>query len=142
LRSLRGDDAAFVSQLSAEAFSEFAPDARRSTLWLAEHHPTLVVERSGDRVGFCVVRSAQRHPAELIAIAVRERERGRGIGRALLAGAERLARAAGSTGLVLHTAEANLAALDLFMKSGFRVTRKLPGYYLRVFDAVEMLKEF
>lgn len=142
IRALRADDRGFVLSLSQAAFSEFSPEPARSTLWLAEHYVTLVAEREGAPLGFVVVRVERDKWAELVAIAVVERERGRGVGRALLKAAEIRARAGGATGVVLHTAEANLAAFELFVKNGFRVRRHLKRYYVGVFDACEMIKSW
>lgn len=140
IRALRASDKAFVLSLSNAAFSEFSPDPARSTLWLAEHFVTLVAERDGAQVGFVVVRIERGKLAELVAIAVVESERGHGVGRALLKAGEIRARAGGASGVVLHTADANLAAFELFIKSGFRIRRRLKRYYVGVFDACEMLK--
>lgn len=142
IRGLRGTDADFVLALSKQAFGEFSREPARSTLWMAEHFVSLLAERRGERQGFVVVRVERGALAELAAIAVVAHERGRGVGRALLAAATRRARAAGARGLVLHTAEANLAALELFTRAGFRVTRRLPRFYVGVFDACEMVKEW
>jgi ribosomal protein S18 acetylase RimI-like enzyme len=142
IRRLRGDDAEFVLQLSDAAFSEFSRDPARPTLWMAEHFTGLLAIRGERRVGFAVVRVERSRLAELQAIAVIESERGRGVGRALLEAVERRARVGGSIGLVLHTAEANLAAIELFLKTGFRIRRHLRRYYLGVYDACEMVKRW
>jgi ribosomal protein S18 acetylase RimI-like enzyme len=60
-----------------------------------------------------------------------ESQRGRGVGRALLDAAERAAADAGARALELVTAEANLAALELFLKSDYRIVRTLPSFYPR-----------
>lgn len=142
IRALRGQDRDFVLALSRAAFSEFSPDPSRATLWMAEHFVCLVAERVDTQVGFVVVRIEQQRLAELVAIAVAERERGRGVGGALLAAAEVRARAGKSLGIVLHTATANVAALDLFLKRGYHIRRRLRRYYVGVFDACEMLKRW
>lgn len=142
IRGLRGADAGFVLELSEQAFAEFSRDPARSTLWMAEHFVTLLAERQGKPQGFVVVRVERDALAELTAIAVVERERGRGVGRALLQAAERRARAQGARGMTLHTADANLAALELFTRAGFRVKRRLPRFYVGVYDACELVKEW
>jgi ribosomal protein S18 acetylase RimI-like enzyme len=109
---------------------------------MAEHFVTLVAEREGVQLGFVVVRIERDRLAELVAIAVVERERGRGVGSALLKAAEIRARAGGTPGITLHTAEANVAALELFTKRGFRVRRRLRRYYVGVFDACELVKKW
>jgi ribosomal protein S18 acetylase RimI-like enzyme len=142
IRVLEAADAAFLSTLAASAFGEYAPDAARSTLWMAEHHPTWIALRGELRIGFAVLRVAPRGWAELLAIAVVESERGHGVGNALIERAESAARVRGAPGVSLHTADANLAALDLFQKRGFYVARRLSRYYRNVYDACEMRKAF
>jgi ribosomal-protein-alanine N-acetyltransferase len=142
IRALRAADTQFVSSLANAAFSEFSPEPARSTLWMAEHFVTLVAERGKLQLGFVVVRIERDRLAELVAIAVLETERGRGVGSALLRAAEIRARAGGATGVALHTADANVAALELFLKRGFRIRRRLRRYYVRVFDACELIKKW
>lgn len=142
IRALRGADAEFVSALASSAFSEFSPEPGRSTLWMAEQFVTLLAERDGAPLGFVVVRVERDRLAELVAIAVLEVERGRGVGSALLKAAEIRARAGGAFGVTLHTADANVAALELFTKRGYRVRRRLRRYYMGVFDACELVKKW
>jgi ribosomal-protein-alanine N-acetyltransferase len=67
--------------------------------------------------------------AEILTLAVLPCARRRGIGRALVAGAVREARARGATALFLEVAEANLAARALY--DSFRATQvgRRVGYY-------------
>jgi ribosomal protein S18 acetylase RimI-like enzyme len=107
--------------------------ARRGTTWLAC--------RGVQPVGFAVVRSAGRGAVELCAIAVAIEERGLGVGAELLAEVEHRLAVEGGGRLGIHTAQANLAAMDLFLKHGFQVERRLAGYYRGVFDACAMHKQ-
>jgi ribosomal protein S18 acetylase RimI-like enzyme len=59
----------------------------------------------------------------------------------LLAGAESAARRRRALELRLVTAEANVAALDLFLRSGFEIVERLERYYPRGQNAVVMRKE-
>ena len=131
----------FVRELSKDAFAEFAREPVLTTLAMVRRHRSFVAERDGAPIGFAVVSLVSASSAELVAIAVVERERGRGVGRALLTLAENAARRAGARFLSLHTADANLAALELFHKHEFELERRLLRYYLGVFDACEMRKE-
>jgi len=132
-------DDAFVRSLSELAFDEFSSNAGASTLNLARRYGGFVAERGGRAVGFAIL-SLSGRAAELAAIAVSEPERGRGVGRSLLSACEDAARRAGAPLLTLRTAEANLAAFELFHKRGYRVVRRLPRYYAGVFDACELTK--
>jgi ribosomal protein S18 acetylase RimI-like enzyme len=129
-----------VRELSLEAFAEFTREPVHTTLRMALSFHTFVAERAGQRVGFAVLKLGPAQAAELTAIAVVERERGRGVGRSLLEVVESAARRAGASSLTLHTAEANLAAFELFNKQGYRLERRIPRYYVGVFDACELQK--
>jgi ribosomal protein S18 acetylase RimI-like enzyme len=61
---------------------------------------------------------------------------GRGVGRALLAAAEAEARASGATRLVVSTANANLRALALYQRNGYR----LAALHLGAIDGFRRLK--
>jgi len=140
LRRLRAGDSQFVQELSATAFAEFSREPVGATMAMVRRYRAFVAERDEAPVGFAVVRLINPTTAELVAIAVVEHERGRGVGRALLGLAERAARRSGARTLLLHTADANVAAFELFHKNGFSLARRLPRYYLGVFDACELQK--
>ena len=141
LRRLLQSDEPFVRALSEQAFGEFTRDPGASTLAMARRFGGFVAERDGSALGFAVVRAGRAgEGAELVAIAVLEPERGRGVGRALLTACEEAARRAGAPLLTLRTADANLAAAELFHKRGYRLKRRLPRYYAGVFDARELTK--
>lgn len=134
-----GDDP-FIVELSTQAFAEYASRAGMNTLRMAQRFITLVACRDGMRVGFASIEILSSGTAALQAIAVREAYRGRGMGRRLLAEAERVAAAHGARKLTLHTAQANVAAFELFAKNGYRIERRLRRYYRNVFDACWMSK--
>lgn len=67
--------------------------------------------------------------ARLYSIAVDPAARGRGLGRRLLADAERQARAAGRRGLRLEVRQDNAAAIALYESAGYRRVAALPAYY-------------
>lgn len=145
VRRLSAGDLPFVRALSREAFADFSRDPVPSTMSMVARHTAFVAEREGAAIGLSVVRlvseqGSRERWAELLAIAVLEHERGRGVGRALLRHTERAARNAGARWISLHTADANLAALELFTKTGYELERRHPRYYLDVFDACELRK--
>lgn len=67
--------------------------------------------------------------ARLYSIAVDPAARGQGLGRRLLADAERQAHAAGRTGLRLEVRQDNRAAAALYEAAGYRRVAALPDYY-------------
>ena len=139
-RRQRSGDEAFLARLSAAAFGEYKKNAEWTTLEMARRGVTWLAFRGERPLGFAIYESPEPSRAELTAIAVDESARGMGVAAALLARVERELIAAGVHQLRLHTATANLSALELFLKRGFRITRRLPRFYRGVFDACELLK--
>lgn len=142
LREFRASDAAFVLSLAKEAFGEYTPWSGRRTVQMAERSTsvTFVAEFGGTAVGFAVVDFAGADLATLDAIATLPSHRGTGIGRALLERVEAEVRGRGVSRLRLVTADANLAALDLFLKAGFRIEAHRAFFYPRKQDAVVLEK--
>ncbi len=139
---MRGDDAGFIKALAQWTFEEYSNDPGPGTLWMAEHYRTFIATVEERRVGFVVIDVVRQPRAELTAIAVAPGERGRGVGASLLAIAETATRNVGRSSLVAHTADANLAALDLLIKRGYRIVRRLPRYYLGMYNACELVKHW
>jgi ribosomal protein S18 acetylase RimI-like enzyme len=129
-------DGAFIEALATLAFGEFDPDSGPHTWALTQKRGvrTLIATRPGAPIGFIVLEAAP-EATHVQAIAVAPSERGRGIGATLMAAAVRWARAAGSAQLRLITAQANVEALELFLKNGFAIERQLPRFYARGQDA-------
>jgi ribosomal protein S18 acetylase RimI-like enzyme len=141
LRSFAPEDASFVAKLSDEAFAEYGGRPSRYTLSVIERptaHSWLAIEE-GVPVGL-VILEVDLPRAAVLAVAVSRLARGRGIGELLMKHAERQARAHSATRLTLYTADSNLAALDLFLRRGFRIVARKPGFYSRRQDACELTK--
>ncbi len=140
-RTFLASDAEFVQRLGGEAFSEFSAAAGVSTLRMAQRYPTRLAVAGEVPIGLVIVDvcSAQ-HGAELLAIGVSTGARGRGVGRRLLAVGEQLALARGVSRISAHTADFNVAALDLFLRHGYRIERRLRRYYRQRVDACELVK--
>lgn len=90
---------------------------------------TLVAEQRGEAVGFVVLEREGDRTFAISAIAVRTSHRGQGVGEQLMREAEHEARARGAKLLTLTTAQANVAALSLFLRLGFRIRGRRPRYY-------------
>ncbi len=139
-RRSRPSDDAFIARLSVQAFGEYSKNPEWTTLEIARRGIVWIAWRASEPVGFAIYQRSGDDTAELTAIAVEEQARGAGVGAALLAHVERDAAAAGIRDLGLHTAAANLSAMELFLKRGFRVTRRLPRFYRGMFEACELSK--
>lgn len=111
---------------------------------------TLVAEANGRLAGFAIVSFEElRRPfgpwarpvvASLDAIAVHEDAQGNGVGAALLAEAEQVARAQQAVSLTLRTAVTNARAQGLFRRAGFQTTVRLDAFYRGGQGALAMTK--
>jgi ribosomal protein S18 acetylase RimI-like enzyme len=140
IRVRQSADDEFIGRTAARAFAEYDGHPMVTMQRLTQHGTTWVAWRVEQRVGFAIVHPLSRGRVDLCAIAVEEEARGLGIGRALLAHVERTVVNAGRTEIRLHTAQSNLAALELFLKCGFRVEARLPRFYRGVYDACTLSK--
>jgi ribosomal-protein-alanine N-acetyltransferase len=140
IRGATAEDAAFIRDLGGEAFGEYSPNAARDTASMAARAHTLIATVGSEHTGFVVVEIGA-GTAHLSAIAVKTEARGTGIGRRLVVAAEALARARGASVIGLATADSNLAALELFLRCGFRRRRRHGRYYARGQAAVELVKQ-
>ena len=105
--------------------------ARQLRRHLANPRARLRVALAGGRLlGYhLLLRRENSAWARLYSIAVDPAARGQGLGRRLLADAERQARAAGCAGLRLEVRQDNRAAVALYEAAGYRRAGALPAYY-------------
>lgn len=102
----------------------------------------LVAEADGRVVGYCILLFRSNSAvARLYSIAVGPGQSGRGIGRMLIAAAEREARACSCSALRLEVREDNPRAIAIYGQSGFQVTCRQPDYYEDGMTAVRMHKQ-
>ncbi len=136
LRRRTVEDDPFIERLSAQAFGDFHGNAGPNTLGLIRHAEsvTRLAVREQQRLGFIVI-EFRPDAAWIQAIAVVPSERGHGVGARLMHEAVRLARETGANRVRLTTAQANVEALELFLKCGFAIERRVPRYYARGQDA-------
>jgi ribosomal-protein-alanine N-acetyltransferase len=76
--------------------------------------------------------------AQLVDLAVRPQDRGRGLGRALLDRVAATARAWGCAKITLEVSAANEPALRLYSRAGFQVVGRRPKFYNDRSDAILM----
>ena len=124
VRAAETDDDQFVLELAAEAFREYDPSSSLTTLRMLRepNAKTLIATRDVAPVGFAILDPRSQRSWAINAIAVAPAERGKGVGQRLMREAEHQARTRGVACLTLCTAQANLAALDLFLRLGFVIT--------------------
>jgi ribosomal protein S18 acetylase RimI-like enzyme len=140
IRKRRSADDRNICRLAAQAFAEYDGQAAATMQRLVQRGTTWVAWRGNTPVGFATVHPIHPGSVDLCAIAVDEDARGLGIGRALLAHVELAVVRAGLSEIKLHTAQANVSALELFLKCGFRVVRRMPRFYRGMYDACALSK--
>jgi ribosomal protein S18 acetylase RimI-like enzyme len=145
------DDRA-IAALARPSFGRYSqtPEQSVTSMMRAPSARTLVADAGGRVVGFAIVSfEALDRPygpwlrpllASLDAIAVHESAQGNGVGKALLAEIERVARASGAVSLTLRTAATNGRAQALFRGAGFQTTVSLQAFYRGGQTALAMMK--
>jgi ribosomal protein S18 acetylase RimI-like enzyme len=124
------NDEPFILRLAEQAFAEYDLDAARTTQhMLRSGATTLVATRDAKPIGFAIVRRESTSALSLDAIAVSPNERGKRVGELLLAAVELHARRVAVARVTLRTAQANVAALSLFLRAGFAITRRFARGY-------------
>jgi len=131
-----------LESVENRAFSCNRISRRSFSRFLSSPRAVLVVHAQASRcVGYGLVIF---HPAGRIArlysLAVDPFARGKGIGSRLLSAAERAARLCGTELLRLEVSDQNLSAQQLYLKSGFEVFGRHPGYYDDGSNALRMQK--
>ena len=128
LRAGTTADHAFVLDLASRAFASLGNYGPVVSEWLAcREAAAWVASAAGKDVGTALVLRRARPGflvppvAELAFIAVREENRGEGLGRRLLRAAEETARDWGASEMRLHTAASNAIARAFFAAAGYRV---------------------
>jgi ribosomal protein S18 acetylase RimI-like enzyme len=144
LRPGSSSDARFVGTLARNAFGDYGDYDRVLPRWLgARGVATVIAEERGTLVGFAMVGMRpglhlRRPDAELLAVAVVARARGRGVGTALVDEAIAVAERWRARDLCLHTAEANATAQHVFARAGFLPTGIADAFYANGQGALAM----
>jgi ribosomal protein S18 acetylase RimI-like enzyme len=143
IRRWSAQDDAFVAELAREAFSEYDAHPARYLLRVTHRpdtHTWLALEAS-TAIGLIVL-ARRGDEWSVLAVAVKVRARARGVGASLMQTAEEHAAREGARRLSLFTADSNLAALDLFLRRGFRIVGRRPHFYAGGQDACELTMQY
>ncbi|MGA8278307.1 MAG: ribosomal protein S18-alanine N-acetyltransferase [Rhodanobacteraceae bacterium] len=142
VRRARATDLAALVELENRVFETERITPRQWRRYLAGASvEVLVATCAGAAVGAAVLFfRAKSNTARLYSIALADEVRGRGIGTALLASAERAARHRGITRMVLEVRSDNVAAQGLYERRGYRRFAISQGYYEDGHDALRYEK--
>jgi N-acetylglutamate synthase-like GNAT family acetyltransferase len=140
IRPAREDDVAAVESIVRQAYDVYVPRMGREPAPMTASYPRLVragqtwvAEEDGEIVGVLVVRP-QGGALLLENVAVAPARQGRGIGRELIAFAERQARELGLAEVTLYTNEQMTENLLFYPALGFEETgRRVEDGYARVY---------
>jgi len=147
LRRGHRQDAEFIRTLSGRAFEKYGDYGDVIGKWLESGMAeTVIALREGKACGFAMIGTmAELGPLcsrfELLAIAVVECERRKGIASRLLKEVLALAKTRGGKELLLHTGSDNTVAIKLFQKAWFEVVGLKKRFYPRGQDAIVMTAE-
>ncbi|HYC21990.1 MAG TPA: GNAT family N-acetyltransferase [Candidatus Bathyarchaeia archaeon] len=141
------DDRSYIVTLAMRAFADFGEYDEIISEWLdSPGVVSIIAADPGARCGFALVAPRRtvgfrrNSTAELIAIAVSEAARGRGVGRSLLERVELIARGWAAGEIRLHTAVSNAPARRFFGSAGFRVLDTADAFYPNGQRALELRK--
>lgn len=110
---------------------DYAPRIARRQVWL--------VERCGSVVGLMVLEPGDRH-LTIFSLAVPPAHQGQGVGRAIIAAAETMARTAGLTSLQLYTSDRMTRNIGIYTAAGFSETGRRPNPLRKGWVLVDMEK--
>ncbi len=131
IRRYRPGDLEAIELVEEECFQphdRYGPDVILYLLSL-RGSVILVAEDGGEVAGYSAGYLEPGAVGHVASVAVRPRFRRRGIGRALMEALEGELRAEGARRLRLEVRGSNAAARGLYESLGYRVVRRLPGYY-------------
>jgi len=147
IRPAKAGDAAFIRELSRQAFQVYGPYGDTVTQWFASGMTiTLIASNEGGPAGFAMLgpSSEEVHiprAAELLAVAIERGQQRKGIGTALMQAMERIASESMLQRIVLHTSTDNGPARRLFEAQGYEVREVREDFYPEGQDALLMCRE-
>jgi len=139
IRPATRKDRPFICRLSKEVFSPYGNyEYIIPRLFVNPDVLTMLAFEKMQSFGFAMLSLLS---GEILAIAVKPRYQGRGIGTALLTSIEGIAIQLGMERLLLHTATENEIGGNFFQKASFTVINKEDCYYPKGQAALVMVKE-
>jgi len=114
---------------------------RRVLRSIGDAHTNVVVALEAQRLAGFGIMKYHDDEAHLLLLAVRETDRRRGIGAALVTWLEKAALVSGVGQVYLESRQSNLQARAFYRSLGYREVQTVPGYYQGVEPGVRMAKD-
>jgi ribosomal-protein-alanine N-acetyltransferase len=135
LRLANSDDAGLLAAMHRSAFEDPWGEAEIGSLLGGPGGFALIAEAAS---GFILCRAVGGE-AEILTLAVEPHARRRGLAKALVEAAAKIAQEMGAEALFLEVAEDNTAAIALYRSARFSWAGRRPGYYRRDDEATDAL---
>ncbi len=132
--------AAMSSSLIEAGLTPSWPPERVARHIRNEESIVLTAKRSGGLLGFAIMQYGD-STAHLNLLAVDSHSQRRGLGRTLLSWLEESAIVAGTFVIQLELRASNAGARVFYQQRGYRETGRVPGYYQRLEDAIQMERD-
>lgn len=133
------DDLSSIMAVEAACFDEERYSRDLVLFMLTDEEFATFLAEDGRAVGAASVH-VKDGEAHLVSIGVVPEHRCRGVARALMRVAEREAISRGAARIVLQVSVLNVAAMNMYLRHGYRATHLLKGYYSGRKDAYLMEK--
>ncbi len=128
VRTVNPDDIYKIMELEYENFDNPYPPNLINFLYESHRDTFLVVEKDEVVIGFAVG-IIQKKEGHILAIAIREDYKKRGVGTFLMKRLLKVYEKKGVNRLKLEVRVSNVAALAMYKNLGFKITNKLKNYY-------------
>ena len=137
IRRAGSGDLSTVMAVEAACFDEERYSRDLVLFMLSDEEFASFLAEEGAVAGVATVHVKDRE-AHLVSIGVVPERRGRGVAGALMDAAELEAVARGASRMELQVSVLNVAAMNMYLRRGYRVTHLLKGYYGGIKDAYLM----
>ncbi|MBZ0242346.1 MAG: GNAT family N-acetyltransferase [Bacteroidales bacterium] len=139
LRKARLTDLDEIMEIEGQSFNEEAFSRKQMRYLLRSDNTFLVAEVQQQVAATLILLSKKKSKVlRVYGLAVSDKFRGKGLGKAMLAEALKLAAAGGFSNLSLEVKTTNDTAIKLYESFGFEAVKELPDYFKGGYSALRM----
>lgn len=128
IREVTNKDLDAVYSIDVEAFKDPYPLAFIEFLYHADRRTFLIAEKNGAVIGY-VIASPEKDLGHIIAIAIRQSEQRKHIGRTIMEAVLQLLKSAGVSSVRLEVRQSNVEAQRFYEALGFQRSHNIEKYY-------------